>query len=173
MTKPALQDRRILVVEDEFLVADAMERELRRAGAIVLGPVPTVGQAMALIDDNTDIDGAVLDINLHGQKVYPVVDRLLALGTRCVFATGNDLSDVPFAYFHVARYEKPVTSTRILSWLAEATTPELVPAPKQQTLQTMGRQLREQIAAAEDEGLTLVAAKLYEALDAVDARLTS
>jgi CheY-like chemotaxis protein len=173
MTGLALQDRRILVVEDEFIVADAMERTLRRAGAIVLGPVPTVAQAMALIDANSEIDSAVLDINLAGHKVYPVVDRLLARGTRCVFATGNDPNDVPVAYHHVARCEKPVESACILSWLAGIPTQPSSPAAEQQTLRTLRQQVHEQIKAADDCDLTLIAAKLYEVLDAIEAQLAS
>jgi CheY-like chemotaxis protein len=171
MAKLALQGRRILVVEDEYIFADTMERDLRQAGAIVLGPVPTVDEAMALIDLNSDIDSAVLDINLGEQKVYPVLDRLLARGTYCVFATGNDLQNVPSAYRHVAHYEKPVATAFVLSRLVGPGTLQRPPIPEQKTLQTLRWQLQEQIVRAEDENLFLIAAKLHEVLDVVDAEL--
>ena len=118
MADALLQDRRVLVVEDEFMVADAVERKLRRAGAVVLGPVPSVAQALRLLEQEADIDGAVLDINLGDHKVYPVVDMLLARGTPCVFATGNDRADVPRAYAHLIRCEKPIDAACLVSALA-------------------------------------------------------
>lgn len=172
MAEALLQDRRLLVVEDEYTVAEAMERSLRRAGAIVIGPVPSVAQALALLDRESAIDGALLDINLGRHKVYPVVDRLLARGTRCIFTTGNDPADVPAAYAHVARCEKPVGLSCVVEALradddgrdATATQHFLV-------LQHMRDQLLAQIRLAEEHDQTLLAAKLCEAVDVVEAAL--
>jgi CheY-like chemotaxis protein len=97
----SLRGWRVLVVEDEYLIADAMERGLRGAGAIVLGPVPTVEKALELLEGEREVDGAVLDINLAGRKVFPVADALAARGIRFLFATGYDAADVPAAYRHV------------------------------------------------------------------------
>ena len=86
-----LRDERILVVEDEPLVSMLVEDELRGAGAEVLGPVPTVRDALRLVEAaaaDGGISAAVLDINLDGQRVAPVADRLAALGVPFVFATG-------------------------------------------------------------------------------------
>lgn len=125
MSKALLQGRRVLVVEDEYLIADTMEQSLRQAGAVVLGPVPSVDDALELLDDEPDVDGAILDINLGGEKVFPVADVLAARGVRFVFATGYDVSDVPPAYRHIARYEKPVD----VSMLARALSAETSGAP--------------------------------------------
>ena len=86
-----LKDERILVVEDEPLVSMLVEDELRGAGATVLGPVPTVGDALGLVEAaaaDGGIGAAVLDINLVGRHVAPVADRLAALGVPFLFATG-------------------------------------------------------------------------------------
>jgi CheY-like chemotaxis protein len=86
-----LEDERILVVEDEILVSMLVEDELRGAGAEVLGPVPTVGDALRLVEAaaaDGGIGAAVLDINLDGRHVAPVADKLAALGVPFVFATG-------------------------------------------------------------------------------------
>ena len=86
-----LEDERILVVEDEILVSMLVEDELRGAGAEVVGPVPTVGEALRLIEAaaaDGGIGAAVLDINLDGRHVAPVADRLAALDVPFVFATG-------------------------------------------------------------------------------------
>jgi CheY-like chemotaxis protein len=86
-----LVGRRILLVEDEYLIATEMERWLSGAGAEVLGPVPSVQQALESIENEPiGLDGAVLDINLGGgETVYPVADRLSELDVPYLFATGD------------------------------------------------------------------------------------
>ena len=89
--RPAkLKDMRVLVVEDEPLVSMLVEDELLDAGATVLGPVPSVSDALRLVEAAADggISAAVLDINLQGEAVGPVADRLAALGVPFLFATG-------------------------------------------------------------------------------------
>lgn len=108
-----LRDRRILVVEDEYLIADAMQRALGEEGAVVLGPAPSVSEALRLIDTEAHMDGAVLDINLGSEKVFPVAEVLKARAVRFVFATGYDARDVPQSWGHVPRLEKPVQVVKI------------------------------------------------------------
>ena len=60
------------------------------AGAETLGPVPGVGDAVRLIAAEDRIDGALLDVNLGGEAVWPVVDALLARSVSLVLATGYD-----------------------------------------------------------------------------------
>ena len=89
--RPMLRDRRILVVEDEALVAMLAEDELLQAGARVVGPAASVGEALRLIETaaaDGGLSAAVLDINLAGERVNPVADRLAALGVPFLFATG-------------------------------------------------------------------------------------
>jgi DNA-binding response OmpR family regulator len=90
--RPAkLTGKRVLVVEDEALVSMLVEDELRDAGAEVMGPAPTVDRALQLIEaaaPDGGISAAVLDINLDGQHVEAVADRLAALGVPFLFATG-------------------------------------------------------------------------------------
>src|SRR4051812_46704460 len=87
----ALQGRRVLVVEDEALVAMMMEDGLLDAGAEIVGPGCSVSKALAMIE-RTATDGglsvAVLDINLEGAAVFPVADCLAARGVPFVFCTG-------------------------------------------------------------------------------------
>lgn len=169
MTDAVLRDRRVLVVEDEYMIAEAMSRGLRRAGATVLGPVSNVAAALALLADDPDVDSAVLDINLGEQKVYPVVDALRARGARCVFATGNDPLDVPTAYAAVARCEKPVDSNCIVQALAQKDGQSIVDDSRRRApLIAIREQLLEQISLADGVGETLVAAKLCEVVDVID-----
>ena len=88
---PKLTGKRVLVVEDEALVSMLVEDELRHAGATVLGPAPSVGDALRLVEAavaDGGISAAVLDINLDGKHVASVADRLAALGVPFLFATG-------------------------------------------------------------------------------------
>jgi DNA-binding response OmpR family regulator len=88
---PALHGRRVLVVEDEALVAMLLEDGLLEAGAEVVGPACSVDEALGLIERvacDGGLSAAVLDINLQGAAVSPVADRLAALGVPFVFATG-------------------------------------------------------------------------------------
>lgn len=112
-----IRGRQILIVEDEYFVADDLASDLCRQGAKVIGPVGTVDAAIALIRANPQLDGAVLDIDLHGQMSYPVAALLIAAGTPFLFATGYDGWTVDDAYRDVARYEKPVRPADVVTAL--------------------------------------------------------
>jgi len=103
-----LAGKRILVVEDEFFIADDLERELAAVGAEIVGPAATIDRAAALVDAG-GLDAAVLDVNLRGSTVYPIADRLTAAGVPFIFATGYDAGVIPAAYRHIPRCEKPVS----------------------------------------------------------------
>ena len=98
---------RVLVVEDEFYIADEMALALQKLGAEVVGPVQTKDRALALLASEERIDAAVLDINLKGQAVYPVADALMERGVPFVFATGYDRASVPPEYQRVPLWPKP------------------------------------------------------------------
>ena len=78
MDSSALRDRRILVVEDEYLIAITLSDQLEGVGSIVTGPVLSVKQAMKTIESDPEIDAAILDINLGGVMALP--DRRRASG---------------------------------------------------------------------------------------------
>jgi CheY-like chemotaxis protein len=67
-----LRDRRLLVIEDDYLLASDLAEALAAHGAEVIGPAASVEGALALLATNGKIDAAVLDINLCGERVYPV-----------------------------------------------------------------------------------------------------
>ena len=100
----------ILIVEDEFFVAIELEDAFLGAGASIVGPVATVAEAHALLDGAPRLDAAVLDINLQGEMIFPVADRLLARDIPFIFATGYDSVSIPAAYGAVTRCEKPVNA---------------------------------------------------------------
>jgi CheY-like chemotaxis protein len=105
--QPSLTGRRVLIVEDEYFVADDLVQAITQLGAEVLGPVPTRDEALDLLATVGKIDLAVLDINLEDEVVYPVADLLAARGVPFLFATGYSRALVPAEYQHVPRWEKP------------------------------------------------------------------
>ena len=108
-----LKDRRVLVVEDEYMMADDLRRDLDRLGAYVVGPVARVSDALRLLASENTLDGAILDVNLGGEKVFPVADALRERNIRFVFSTGYDDWALPEAYRDVPRCEKPIDLPRV------------------------------------------------------------
>ena len=104
----SLRGRRVLVVEDEYILAEDLRQELEDQGAKVLGPVPTVAEALELLRQGPAPDLAILDINLQGEMVYPVADALRAQAIPFLFATRYDAWAIPSAYVDVPRAEKPL-----------------------------------------------------------------
>lgn len=117
MSERPLSGRRILAVEDEYFLADELDRELKAAGAVVLGPVPSVAAALEALASDRTPDAAVLDVNLGGQMAHPVADALLARNVPFVFMTGYDLATLPERFAGVPRLEKPIDTRVILSEL--------------------------------------------------------
>jgi len=83
-----LKDRRVLVVEDEAMIALMMEDMLADLGCTVVGPAEGVPQALELVAGSGLIDVAVLDVNVGGRPVFEVADLLRAKGVPMVFSTG-------------------------------------------------------------------------------------
>jgi DNA-binding response OmpR family regulator len=114
---PPLAGGRILIVEDEYLIADDLAASLRGCGADVVGPTATIEGARRLIDANSQLDVAVLDINLRDQYVYPLVDRLRDAGVPVVFTTGYDAAVIPAKYAGIPLCEKPVAIDQLVAEL--------------------------------------------------------
>ena len=99
---------RVLIVEDEFLLAMELETLVEGGGCTVLGPVSCVDHALALLDGEPP-DAALLDVNLRGERATPIAAALMALGVPFVLITGYsrpqlsepELRDAP-------RIDKPV-----------------------------------------------------------------
>lgn len=119
-TDATLEGLRILVVEDEYLLADEMDYELAAIGAVVLGPAGSVREAIDLIQGEARIDGAALDLNLGGEPAFEVADLLARRGVPFVFTTGYDAAMIPARHSHVVRCEKPVRMARVASAIAAA-----------------------------------------------------
>jgi DNA-binding LytR/AlgR family response regulator len=114
-----LEGRCFLVVEDEYLIAADLAASLELLGAEVVGPAGSVAEALTLVENEGGrLDGAVLDINLRNERVYPVADVLAARGVPFVFTTGYDAAAVPSPYSDAPRCEKPVDKARLIRCLS-------------------------------------------------------
>ena len=104
--------RRILLVEDEVLICMLIETILSDAGYEVL-TANTLDEALDAVDRGS-FAAAVLDLNLKGKKVYPVAERLVALGTPFVFATGGGGKDIE-GFAGVPWVGKPFQESELLA----------------------------------------------------------
>ena len=102
-----LVGNRLLLVEDEALVAMALKDMLTELGFEVVGAFNKVTEALAVVT-NQDVNAAVLDVNLGGELIYPVADSLVAKGVPFVFITGYgaEAIDDRFASYRVL--QKPI-----------------------------------------------------------------
>lgn len=108
-----LTGRRILVVEDDYMLAVDICDDLRRVGATVLGPAPTSHYAYNLLLGRRGIDGAILDIRLHGTDVFDLACELRERGVPMVFATGYG-QDIPATFGGTPLLNKPISSDRLI-----------------------------------------------------------
>ncbi len=120
MSLRALVERRILIVEDEYLAAKCMADALQAAGARVVGPAASVAKARALLDRPDPIQFALLDLNLGGESALPLADELTMRGVPFVFLTGYDASAIPQPYRTAPRLVKPLSTDDVLRLVGEA-----------------------------------------------------
>ncbi len=107
MTNVTLRGLRLLIVEDETILALLVEDLLGEMGCRVLGPAGSVTAALALLDAE-DIDAALLDIDLGpGGDGCAVADALAARNVPFAFVTGSDMSELPREYRDRPTLQKP------------------------------------------------------------------
>jgi CheY-like chemotaxis protein len=111
---------RVLVVEDEWLIAEDTASCLRAAGYPVVGPVASVAAALRLVNAG-EIDVALLDVQLNGETSLAVAQTLLDRGAPFAFMTGFGARDVAASFRQCKFVSKPVSQATILSTLAELT----------------------------------------------------
>jgi len=103
---------KILLVEDEPLVAMDMENILEDLGVSIVGPAASVSKALALVDAG-GFEGAFLDVNLRGERVDTVADALAAQGIPFVFTTGHGIEGLPAGHRDRPMLIKPFGSQEV------------------------------------------------------------
>lgn len=118
MSEPAaFKDRRILLVEDEALVAMMVEDMLRDFGATVAGPAHALAQALEFAATEA-LDAALLDVNLGGEPVYPVAEELARRGIPFAFASGYGESGIAEGFRDRPVLQKPFDEATLVSVLS-------------------------------------------------------
>ncbi len=116
---PSLKGLRVLIVEDEPIIAMCLGELIVDEGCVLVGTAETVAKAL-LMAKTEDFDVALLDLNLHGETVAPVASAVLERGGAIVFSTGALASEVPVAFKAWPVLCKPYQDEDVLVALATA-----------------------------------------------------
>jgi two-component sensor histidine kinase/DNA-binding response OmpR family regulator len=100
-----LRAQRVMVVEDEALIAMVLVENLQEMGLSAVGPFSRVADALKV---HEEIDAAILDVNLGGESVYPVAEMLSARGIPFVFMTGYGSASIDPRFANVPVLQKPI-----------------------------------------------------------------
>ncbi len=112
-----LHGKKVLIVEDEALIAMLFEDILEDTACQIVGPAMTVRQAMELAEA-AEIDVAVLDVNLNGESSFPVAALLQSRGVPLVFSSGYGSQGLPPEWQDRPTLPKPFTSDEVVDTLA-------------------------------------------------------
>jgi len=115
-----LTGRRVLIVEDESLVAMLLETILEDMGCTPIGPAASIDEGLAMVADGDNLDAALLDVNLAGRLVFPVAEALQARGVPFVFSTGYGEGGLPDKWRGQATIQKPFTEATVRDALFKA-----------------------------------------------------
>jgi CheY-like chemotaxis protein len=108
-----LTGRRILVVEDEYFLADDLSRHFVSLGAEIVGPIAHLDDATEVLKADAAIDGALLDINLRSEMIFPLARLLQSRQVPFVFTTGYDRRSLGPEFRDVPVWEKPLDIPRL------------------------------------------------------------
>jgi len=112
-------NKRVLVVEDEYLVAVDLVEALEEEGFEVVGPAADLQSASKLAADEPVIHAALLDVNLRGEFVWPVAAILQARSVPTILTTGYNASEIPARHAHLPMHQKPVVLRCLVEQLRE------------------------------------------------------
>lgn len=113
MTGP-LAGSRLLVVEDEYYLADDTRSVLSNVGVHVVGPMATLEEAEAFLRAGAAVDGVLLDLNLRGTLAFGMADALQSRGIPFAFMTGYDCAALPDRFAQVPKLQKPASSDELI-----------------------------------------------------------
>jgi CheY-like chemotaxis protein len=111
--------RSILIIEDEYFLADDLANEFTRRGADILGPLNQVADAIALLNSGAKVDGALLDINVRNEWIFPLAEALRERNIPFVFTTGYGKDWLRPEFADVPLCEKPLDLQKVIGCLAE------------------------------------------------------
>jgi CheY-like chemotaxis protein len=114
---------RVLVVEDEFLIAMEIAEILEGVGHQVVGPVSSVQAATEILDGDEIPDAAIIDANLRNESSAAIAHRLRGMGIPFFICTGYRLTDLQANFGDVITLQKPIVPQRLLALIDSMRTP--------------------------------------------------
>lgn len=124
-----LRGRRVMVLEDDVLIAMDMEDFLLAEGCQVVGPISNVEAALETVETG-ELDGAVVDLNLRGELSVPVIEALKSRGLPVIVCSGYaELTGVQDMLKDVPMVPKPCDFQALSRLLAEKFTTTSTPLP--------------------------------------------
>ena len=114
----SLEGKRILVVEDEYFLAEELTEAIQAAGGIVIGPFARVSEAKQALIDGVDL--AVLNVRVRDGLTYPLADKLRGLSIPFVFASGQANDTEPEEWRTSSWIAKPYHPDTVVEWLLNA-----------------------------------------------------
>jgi CheY-like chemotaxis protein len=118
-----LRGLKVFVVEDESLVAMQLEDMLLDFGCDLVGIAMRVGRAMEMLATAETLDLAILDVNIGGDKVYPVAEALRTRGVPIIFATGYGRAGVEPDWQSYEILQKPYTAQEVAEKIVTSALP--------------------------------------------------
>lgn len=109
--KRILKGKRLLIVEDEYLVAMELSTAMEDMGADVVGMTGSLAEALEMAKG--PLDGALVDVQLGQDKSFALLDKLLAAGIPFILTTGYDVAVLPEHLRHCPRIAKPILPARL------------------------------------------------------------
>ena len=128
---PSPSGRRVLLVEDEALVAMMIQECLTESGHSVIGPISRAADALQAAKE-IDYDAAILDINLGDGMAYPVADIVATRGVPFVFVTGYEADTIDDRFSNVPILQKPIERQMLQGLFVSA--PNVVPVARGEAL---------------------------------------
>lgn len=111
-TSSRLAGRRVLIVEDRYLIAAELADDVARMGCTVVGPAPDVASGARLAQEQ-DVQMALLDVNLDGEMVFPLAESLAERGVPFIFLSGYDGESLPSRWRDRPQLAKPVRASAL------------------------------------------------------------
>jgi CheY-like chemotaxis protein len=112
-----MQAKSILVVEDEYFLADDCVSLIREAGLGIVGPIASVEEALELVSSGGLFDGALVDVNLQGSSVFPLLDLLVEKELPVAVYTGYP--ELPEKYSRLPLFRKPDQARLAVKYLSQ------------------------------------------------------
>jgi CheY-like chemotaxis protein len=114
-----LEGRRIMIVEDEYLIAMEIQDLLTELGAEVVGPFGRLAPAVDAVN-REHLHGALLDVRLDGETTDKIAEALVSRGVPVLLATGYDKEQLPPSLQHLPRVRKPYDARELRGLLEQA-----------------------------------------------------